>query len=153
MSASHRRTPPRECWSVAGEAAVVRATAHSNWSFRTTHRATFRRLLTHAREVSAGDEWDPGVITGESERESHLKAGRRTRSDARHGLAEYASRARAHAWVAVPSPHVGTIDELRKTNTRDGLQHRCEAVSAPRRRIGTKESGHTGANLKNSGRI
>ena len=23
MSASHRRTPPRECWSVAGEAAVV----------------------------------------------------------------------------------------------------------------------------------
>ena len=47
------------------------------------------------------------MITCESERA--LKAGRRTRSDARHGLAEYASRARAHAWVAVPSPPRWTV--------------------------------------------
>ena len=37
MSASHRRTPPRECWSVAGEAAVV-------WSHR-TYRYWGRRLF------------------------------------------------------------------------------------------------------------
>ena len=51
-------------------------------------------------------------------------------SDARHGLAEYASRARAHAWVAVPSPHVGTTLLNPSQGGSGGNMHACGGMRA-----------------------